>query len=470
MPFGLSWETDDRIVFGQEREGIVQVSAIGGELVTIVPRKDDELLHGPQILPGGDTVLFTTGSLKVPAAMRWNAAQIAVHSLKTGQRKVLIEGGTDAHFVATGHIIYSAGRVLMAVPFDAARLELTGRPVAIVPGPLAVADCNCTAGLSTGSVHFTISSSGNLAYITGPALGGTFPDSQISFVDRNGNAKPVGLPTGGYSEVRISPDGKQLALAGIEQSVWIYDLSGATSMRRLTFEGTQNHHPVWTPDGTRIVYRSNRDEVFSVLWRAADGSEGAERLTTPEPGTSHGADSFLPGQLKFFYVLIKPGSDIWLYSIPDKKSTPVVVDPGNQNNAFPSPDGRWLAYQSDETGRYEIFVQPFPPNGGKFQITREGGQHALWSPDGKELFYENAGHLMSEAIRTTPSFSFGDPVAMPIPEFFQSQGLAPRQYSITPDGKQFIMKFRSANSSMPSAQIQLVLNWFEELQERAAAN
>src|SRR4029078_2521432 len=140
------------------------VSAMGGEPVTIVPRKEDELLNGPQILPGGNAVLFTVGSLRVNAAMRWHEGKVVVQSLKSGERKVLIEGGTDARYISTGHIIYSASGVLMAVPFNPTRLEAAGPPVAVVSGPVAVATCNCTAGVATGSTQFVLSDSGTLAY------------------------------------------------------------------------------------------------------------------------------------------------------------------------------------------------------------------------------------------------------------------------------------------------------------------
>jgi hypothetical protein len=161
---------------------------------------------------------------------------------------------------------------------------------------------------------------------------------------------------------------------------------------------------------------------------------------------------------------------LWIYSVPDKKMTPVIQIPGSaQNNANLSPDGRWLAYHSNETGRFEVYVQPFPGTGGKFQITRDGGQHPLWSPDGKELFYESTGRLFSVSVRTQGSFEFSNPTQLPIPAYAQGQGTNPRAYDITADGKRFIMAFRSGQAnggSSPALQIQVVLNWFEELKQR----
>ena len=353
--FGISWGPDDKIVFGQGLKGIQRVSANGGQPETIVTVKDDEMAQSPQILPGGGSVLFTLAKANVTPGLRWDQAKIVVQSLTSGQPKVLINGGSDARYLPTGHIVYALRGQLFAVPFDVKRLEVTGGPSPVVEGVR-------NAGGFTGSSQFSFSDSGTLVYIVGRAA--TVPQSQLAFVDRNGAAKPFALPVGGYGDLRVSPNGKELAFSvndGNEQNVWVYELSGASSMRRLTFGGTLNHHPIWSPDGEHILYRTNRETDIAEFWQRADGTGAPERLTKPEPGTSHGADSFLPGTGKFIFIVLKAGSDVWLYSLDDKKAIPLIQDPGNQSNAFPSPDGRWIAYQSDESGRFEIYVQPFPP-------------------------------------------------------------------------------------------------------------
>lgn len=467
-PGGISWAADDEIVFGQGTRGIMRVSANGGQPETILTVKEGEFALNPQILPGGDEILYTLASANVPVAEeRWNAAQIVVQSLRSGERKVLINGGSDARYVPTGHIVYVLRGDLLAVPFDVKRLEVTGGATPVVEGIETTA---------TGTAEFSSSDSGSLVYVAGQQTGVTL--SRLSFVDLNGNTKAIGLPIAGYDDLLVSPNGKELSYDindGKERNIWVYDLSGATAPRRLTFGGTVNHHPVWSPDGERILYRSNREGTpVGEFWQRADGTGAPERLTTPEPGTQHGADSFLPGELKFFYVVIKlpVTAEIWLHSLEQKKAVPVIQIPSAQvSNASPSSDGHWLAYQSNETGRFEVYVQPFPTTGGKFQVTSEGGQHPVWSPDGRKLFYEHMGHLMSVAIRTQSSFAFGTPTLLPIPEIVQSQKTAPRQYDIMPDGKQFIVKFPPATTkgAAPPSQIQVVLNWFTELKQRVGS-
>src|SRR5262249_42909068 len=183
--------------------------------------------------------------------------------------------------------------------------------------------------------------------------------------DRNGAVKPIGLPLAAYADVRLSPDGKQIVFdfdSGEGRNIWVYPLSGTSSMRRLTFAGTVNMAPIWSEDGEWIVYRSDR-EGGGIYRQRADGSGAAERLTKPEAGEFHGLDSWVPREQKFFFVTMRGADhDIWTYSVPDKKTAPVIQVPSStQNNAFLSPDGRWLAYMSNETGAVEVYVQPFPP-------------------------------------------------------------------------------------------------------------
>ena len=254
----------------------------------------------------------------------------------------------------------------------------------------------------TGSAQFSLSDSGSLVYIPGQVA--ALPQYQLGYVDRSGSVKPLGLPLLAYADLRLSPDGRQLAFAvndGKEQNVWVYELSGASSMRRLTFGGSLNHDPVWSEDGERILFRSNREGDIGVFWQRADGAGAPERLLKPDSGVSGLApESWVPRDQRFFFVTVKGGDfDVWIYSLQDKKASPVIVVPSSaQNVASISPDGRWLAYESDETGRMEIYVQPFPGTGGKFQITKDGGTYPLWSRDGKELFYLNLGRLFSVAF------------------------------------------------------------------------
>jgi serine/threonine-protein kinase len=464
-PFGMSWGPNDEIVFGQGAKGIMRVSANGGKPETIVMVTSTEMAHGPQILPGGGAVLFTLAASS--GADMWDKASIVVQTLGAGERKTLIEGGRDARYAPTGHIIYALAGTLLAVPFDAGRLEVLGGPVSIVEGVR-------NAGGGTGSAHFSFSDTGSLVYVPGAAS--SVSRFQLALVDRSGSVKQLALPPGPYSNPRISPNGKFIAFGTDdrkEAAVWVYDLSGASSMRRVTFGGA-NRNPLWSGDGELILFMSDREGDQAIFWQRADGAGVAERVTKPEQGTIETPESWAAQLQRFSFRKRRVvESDVWTYSLDEKKAVATIAGPENQANSAFSPDGRWLAYQSSETGRFEIYVQPFPLTGAKFQITRDGdGQRPVWSPDGKELFFVNRGSLAAVTIRTEPGFTFGNPTPLPITGFIHNeQGNPQRAFDIAPDGKQFIMLFPAdqPNTGTTSApQIQVVLNWFEELKQRVA--
>ena len=283
QPFGVSWGTDG-IVFGQPNKGIMRVSANGGTPEMLVSVKDGEEAYGPQILPGGETVLFTlaTGT----AAERWDQAQIVTHSLRSGERKTLVDGGSDGRYVPTGHLVYAVGGIVFAVPMDLRRLEVTGGPVPIVEGVRR-------AGNITGAAQFDFSSAGSLVYLPGP-ISATTVQSDLALIDRKGGVEPLKLPSGPYQHPRAAPNGRQIAFAtddGKEAIVWIYELGGMSSMRRLTFGG-RNRFPIWSADGQRVAFQSDREGDLGIFWQRADGSGAAERLTKPEQGTSHVPESW----------------------------------------------------------------------------------------------------------------------------------------------------------------------------------
>jgi len=468
-PMGMSWGSDNEILVGQAAKGIIRISANGGKPETIVSVKQGEVAHGPQMLPGGDAVLFTLATGAIAASDRWDKAQIVVQTLKSGDRRVVVEGGSDARYLATGHLIYRFANTLLAVPFDVKRLAVTGGPVSVVEG-VRVANVG-----TTGTSQFSISENGSLVYVPGRA--GGVDKSTLALVDRNGNAKPLGLPALLYSHPRISPDGKHLAFStndGKEDSVWIYDLDGKTAMRRLTFTGG-NTLPIWSADSQRVLFRSDREGDQGLFWQRADGTGVAERVTKPDKELpSHTPDSWAPdGQTFSFYAGKGGDGSVWTYSLRDKKASLFADAPAWQQSSSFSPDGRWIAYLSEDGGR-NVIVEPFPPTGAKFLITKDRGTHPVWSPDGKELFFMNDmnnGQLFSVAIRTQPTFTFGNPVALPIKGFSQRNG-SYRDYDITPDGKQFLVMLppdASARDASQAPQIQVVLNWTEELKQRMSA-
>jgi len=460
-PYGANWGTDDIIVFGQGARGLWQVPGAGGTKQPLVT--GDSLAgvfgHGPQILPGGKVVLFT-----LTRTRNWNDAQIVVQDLETGERRVLVEGGTDARYLPTGQLVYVRDGTLLAVPFDLKRLAVAGGPVPIVEGI-------AQSPGQTGAAHFSLSSSGSLVYVpgnTGP------PNSTLVWVDRQGTIKPLEAPARQYRDPRLSPDGQRLALRIIGDStdIWVYDITRLT-LTRLTFEGI-NQHPVWTPDGSRVAFRSTRREQSNLFWKPADGSGQAERLTTGQQVQS--PSSWSPdGQLLAFFERspAEPAGDsgnydIWVLPLAgDRKPRPFLQTPFGEGEAVFSPDGRWLAYVSNESGRQEIFVQPFPGPGGKWQISTGGGIEPVWARSGRELFYRNGDQMMTVDTTTQPSFRAGAPRLLFEGNFLTGTAFR-ANYDVTPDGQRFVMVQQGEGVSGVS-QIHVVLNWFEELKRRVPA-
>lgn len=467
-PFGISWGPDS-IVFGQGSKGIMRVSPNGGTADVLVRVKNGEEAHGPQLLPGGQYVLFTlaTGTTRD----RWDKARIVVQSLKSGEQTPLIEGGSDARYVPTGHIVYALGGSLYAVAFDLQRLQVTSGPVPIVEGVR-----RAPAGV-TGAAHFSFSSTGSLIYVPGP-VSASSALLEIALIDRKGGVEPLKLLPGPYLMPRVSPDGTRIAFGtdeGKEAIVWIYDLSGTTSSRRLTFGGN-NRFPIWSADGKRVAFQSDRDGDLAIFSQRADGIGTAERLTKPDQGESHVPESWSPKGDRFLYSVTK-GSDVslWTFSLQDGRATPFgAVHSSSPTGAVFSPDGRWVAYTSTERDTTTIYVQPFPATGAKYQLFAKGSDRphmAVWSPDGKELFYDPRPFGF-EAVSVTiePTFAFGNARAVPQP-FQLGPSSERRPYDITPGGK-FVGLLPAGQKVFytPIApQIQVVLNWTEELKAKVPA-
>jgi Tol biopolymer transport system component len=292
-----------------------------------------------------------------------------------------------------------------------------------------------------------------IALLALPQLRSLSPASEfeIAYVDFKGAKKTIAPVPGSVFAPRISPNGKQLTIdtnIGPDSAVYLMDLPGPSSMRRFTMEN-ENHYPIWSADGLRLLFISIRDGKPAIYSQPLAGPGVAERLT--ETARAPESYSAVNQMLSYITLNTEGGSadyDIWTYSFRDKKAAPlIVVKNSAQHSSRFSPDGKWIAYVSDETGRLELYVQPYPLTGEKFQISTNGGGHPLWSPDGKELYFDNASRMFTVAIQTAPKFSAGDPVQTPINGFIQGPGNYRRQYDITPDGKQFIMMFEKQPAS-----------------------
>jgi Tol biopolymer transport system component len=463
----MSWGKDG-ILFALAGKGIMRVSPNGGKPELVVSLKPDELVYGPHMLPNGTTVLFTLANAAGGGPDRWDKARVVVQSIRTGERKTLVDGGSDARYLPTGHIVYALAGTVLAIPFDSKRLEVSGGPAPIIEG------VRRSVNSAFGTAQFSVSDTGSLVYVPGP-VSSAAGQQDVALFDRKGVAERLKLPPGSYEYPRASPDGKRLAFGtddGKEAIVWIYDLSGTSAMRRLTFGGN-NRFPMWSADGQRVAFQSDREGDLGIFWQAADGTTGAaERLTKPEPKTSHVPEAWSPkGDTLLFSVINGAEVSLWAFTPQDKKAAPfgaVRSTTGPTTAAF-SPDGRWVAYYSNESGPITVYVQPFPATGAKYQISKEpGAHHPLWSADGKEILYvPTAGSLASVSVTTQPAFSFSNPV--PVPRGFSSSATgAPRNFDLTRDGKLVgvLDSGVTLSGGLITPQIQVVLNWFEELKAR----
>jgi len=449
-PWGARWGADDTIVFGQSGTGILRVSANGGTPEVLIPLDTtEEVGHGAQVLPGDKTVLLTLGD-----GSNWDDAQIVVHSLETGERKVLIEGGRDARYLPTGHLVYVLEGTLWAVPFDADELEVTG-------GPIPMAEDVMTAGSRTGAAHFSVSDTGALVYVSGSDL----QSRTLVWVDRDGREESLSAEPRAYIYPRISPDGDRVAVPVEDQDydIWIWDFARET-LTRLTFAPGEDTYPVWTPDGRRVAFASERDGTANLYWKAADGTGAVERLTESE--NRQYPYAFTPDTKQLVFLEVdEQGLDLGVISL-EGSSEPLLATEFNERNGEISPDGRWLAYESDESGQPEIYVRPFPSvDEGKWQVSTGGGRRPLWAPDGRELFYlaSSGTRLMAVGVRTEPSFAPGNAEVVFEGSFFAPPGAPGRTYDIAPDGERFLMIKDSGSDETSSTEFILVQNWFEEL-------
>jgi serine/threonine-protein kinase len=471
LPLGISWNRDG-IIFGQESRGIMRVSANGGEPEQLVAVKHGEIAQGPQVLPDGDSLLFTVaqeaGGAFGPTDDVWDKAQIVVQSLKSGKRKTLVDGGSDARFLSTGHLVFAVGGTLRAAPFDLKRLEVTGRPTPVLQG---IGRSRFGPNTRTGSAHFSLSDTGSLAYIPGPVSVLSSPPQDLALLDRDGRLELLGLPPAPYEFPRLSPNGKQVAVGtndGREANVWIYDLSGTSARRQLTFGG-KNRFPVWSPDGLHIAFQSDRDGDLAIFWQTADGSAPAERLTQPPKGTAHVPESWSAKANRLAFDVIEgPNFSLWTLVFPERNTVPFgdVHSSSVQAAAAFSPDGQWIAYQSGEIPTPLVFVESFPSTGAKYQIAN--GRHPRWSLDGSQLFYTVADRILGVRIVTRPSFKFTNPET--IAKGFSNAPMAPSSYDVLPDTNRLIGAV-DAPGHVPAATaatrfVEVVLNWQEELKQR----
>jgi Tol biopolymer transport system component len=284
---------------------------------------------------------------------------------------------------------------------------------------------------------------------------------RLVWVSRSGAEEPLAAPVREYDWPRISPDGGRVAVE-IAAQTWVYDID-REALTRLTFEGTQNDSPAWTPDGERISFRSNREGAPNIYWQMADGSGRAERLSTGQQTQVPGGWSSDGQLLTFQEATAATGRDIWVLRLSDRSAAPFLQTRAIEGAPRLSPDGRWLAYVSDESGRPEVYVQPYPGPGGKWQISTDGGTEPVWNPAGPELFYRSGASMMVVSVATEGGFAAGRPAVLFAREYVNSQfPLTAVAYDVSPDGQRFLVVKEEPTGAAPP-HINVVVNWFEEL-------
>jgi Tol biopolymer transport system component len=454
-PRGASWGPDDTIIFAHANTGLFE-GAVGGGDPRVLTTPDvgrGETGHAwPEVLPGGGAVLFT-----VEHDAGVEGMELAVLDLVTMERKVLLAGGRHARYVATGHLVYGAEGTLRAVPFDLDRLLVTGDPVPVLDG---------VTFDDAGVEQFSLSADGSLVY----AAGGGSPSQArtLVWVDRQGREEPVPAPPRTFMYPRLSPDGTKVALDIRDQDddIWVWDVTRAT-LTRLTFDPGMDRAPVWSPDGLRIAFSSQRGGIEGLFWQAADGTGAVERLW--ESTNTQFPTSFSPDGTRLVFTEIKPlgsGRNIAVLDLADgRETTPLVQTTFTERNGEISPDGRWLAYESEESGQLEIYVRTFPDvDAGRWQVSTGGGIQPLWARSGEELFYLALdGALMRVAVEGEMTFRADTPARL-FQGFAPSAGSLYRTYDVSPDGQRFLMiKEGTPGDGGAAPSLILVRNWVEEL-------
>ena len=430
--FGAGWGDDDRIIFGTQGGGLFRVPGGGGEpeVLTTPDVEQGEVHHvQPFIIPGRGAVVFVTSS-QTPRS----DGQLAVLDLDTAEIKRLGLSGVSPRYVSTGHLVYAAedGSV-RAVPFDAATLEVTGSPVPLL--------------------------------------------EDVVVTGRDGVGTPLAEIAGTAWYPRYSPDGTRLAFVAATTEgadVWVLDLERGTRTR-LTSEGLNRYYPVWSPDGSLLAFSDGAGATIRVLLASADGS-GEPEILLDRNERQFPTSWFADGDVLALHTQ-HPETERDLYMLPmdgDLVPEPFLATRFQERAPRFSPDGRWVAYVSDESGRDEVYVRPYPGPGGQVIVSTGGGEEMVWGPDGSELFYRNDDQLMVVAVTTGENFSAGASVplfAAPFAPDNSGGGAGSPNYDISPDGQQFVFIEQESPVDVAGvAEISVVLNWHQELLDRVPTN
>ncbi len=450
--YGAAWGPDDTIIFA-EREGfqLSMVSADGGEKQVLLRGS----AYDPEFLPDGRGILLTNGG---PFS-----SSVMLFVPETGETLPLIERGSAPHYVPTGHIVYSGGGGVLAVPFDLATLSVTGPAVPVLDDVRREGN-----GLS----QLAFSADGWLAYVPGADMGISTP----VWLDRNGIEEPIPLPPQRYGTFSLSPDGSRVALmiyGATGADVWLFDFQRATSPRRLTVGGNQGF-PIWSPDGQRVAFEKSGGAGGIFQLRV----DGGVLPMVPDDATRalQWPNSLAPGDLLVFTAsrgldtdprhgqpLRHTTGDIWVARLGEaEKPDPFFHTSATEWGAAWSPDSRFIAYTSDESGQYQVYVKPYPPTEARWTISVGYGEEPLWSAVGDEIFYRRGQEWLGVPVQTDPDFAAGIPRVIFEGPYINVIGLS---YNVAPDTQRFFLLKRP--NQPPATRIHVVANWFDELKRLA---
>ena len=429
-PFGATWSDDNSILYGSGPAGVWRVAADGGVPELVVKVAEGESAHGPQLLPASEWILFTLR----PAGATWDDAQLVAQSMRSGERRVIHQGGRDGRYLATGHLLYANDQTVLAMVFDLSRLQTRGSAIPILEGVP-------NAGVLGGASQFAVAGNGTLVYVARLSAATGIP----VWVDRAGREESAltPVPLQGVRHPRISPDGRRLAII-VEGDVWVYDLEGRPPIR-LTREGAL-YSPIWTHDGQRVIYESGTPQgLFSI---PADGS-GAASTASPV-GHYHAIAMAADGRGLFVTDIDNQtagtNTDVSRIVPGEEPSVqPLVATPFREGfeGASLSPDGRWLVYASDTTGQLEIWVRPLAAPGAPVRVSPNGGIEPVWARSGREFFYLEGRRLMMVPVTPSATFDFKPPTFL-FEARYALEGQPP-SYDLGPDGR-FLMISSPATS------------------------
>jgi serine/threonine-protein kinase len=453
-PTGATWAADDTIIVATG-SGLLRVSVDGGE-PTVLTRPDhargEDVYRSPELLPGGQAVLYTVAALTGGL----DAASLAVLDLRSNKSTILLRGGSHAQYVPSGHLVYAAGETLRAIGFDLTHLKTVGTSTPIVPHVLTT---------PLGVVNAAVARDGTLVYVAG--AGENSAGRTLVWADRQGHETPIAAKPLGYFFPRLSPDGARVAVTVLGQKldIWLLGLDRPT-LQRVTSDSAVHAAAVWTRDGRLVVHSTNGARAGNLFSQTADGTGPVVRLTE-SPNAQIPTDVLPDGTVVFMERSSTTGYDVMAVALDGTHQVrPLVQTSFDERNGIVSPNGRWLAYEANDSGSFEVYVRPYPDvAGAPSQVSTSGGTQPLWAHDGRELFYfAPDGALMRVAVANGAAWSVGAPAKVLDGRYVvRPVGNAYRNYDIAPDGQRFLMMKAAAGDAAGAPQIVVVQHFDEEL-------